>query len=35
MVGYEGFVGDEEEEGEIFEDSNLSYAGVSNDLDMC
>jgi len=34
MVGYERFVGDEEEEGEIFEDGNLGYAGVVDDLDM-
>lgn len=34
MVGYEGFVGDEEEEGEIFEDSNLGYAGIGDDLDI-
>jgi hypothetical protein len=34
MVGYESFVGDEEEKREIFEDSNLCYTGISDDLDM-
>jgi len=32
MVGYEGFVGDEEEKREIFEDSDLGYAWVVDDL---
>ena len=34
VIGYEGFVGDEEEKGEIFENSNLGYAWVCDDLDI-
>lgn len=33
MVGYEGFVRDEEEEGEFFEDGDLGHAGRRNSLD--
>lgn len=32
VVGYEGFVGDEEEEGEFFEDGNLGHAGRGDGL---
>lgn len=32
MVGYEGFVGDEEEQGEFFEDSDLANTGRGDGL---
>jgi hypothetical protein len=32
VVGYEGFVGDKEEEGEVFEDGDLGDFRVAYDL---
>jgi hypothetical protein len=32
VVGYEGFVGDEEEQGEVFKDGDLADLGVADNL---
>jgi len=34
MIGYESFIGNEEEKGKIFKDGDLGYAWVVDDLDI-